>query len=499
MLQLARSDSNLQQPTIPVYIALRDWRAEDDFASCARRSVTSLNAEWLANNFDELATRGALTFALDGIDEISNDIRPGAVEKLNNFINRNPECSFVISSRTGVKTHLASEFVNVELKPFNHEQIREVIYHKLYERRPWKPFWTRLASEPSLLELAGNPLLLTLLLARYIRKELSPHFVTETMSGLTDALVDEWDAVRGIVRSKNAELSPARKSALLKILANHLTEHQKQSFTTREVAEKLRRVYLNEAAADTLSLLEQHTSMITKNETDDWSFRHQSIQEFYTCVHWVDRLNSKLEDFIRTLMDRPDKSVSRMLRYILGLSSDASETIKEALNKAPPLKVSIAVALCESMSQRLPLDPTVVDGFARYCKVLLLNFFKQATAVEFDENGDSKWRLSVIAPKENSSDWSESLSDLLFALYKARDGSAYQALTLAFDDPQNPEVKPIGKLLLCDGRLEVQYQRLKDDFHLIAQVGSESPDLPDGLSELPTRQANILDLRRGKT
>ncbi|WP_158228731.1 NACHT domain-containing protein [Bradyrhizobium sp. Y36] len=490
MLQIARtSNSTAQQTNIPVYIALRDWRKTDSFELCAKRALVDLKGDWLADNFSYFAERGELTFALDGIDEISNDLRDTATRDLRLFAKQYANCSFFLSTRTGVETRPFAEFTDFELRPFNEAQVREIIFHKLHGQRPWKPFWTRLASESYLLDLVGNPLLLTLLLARYVRKELSPHFITESIAAMMEALVDEWDSVRGIVRSKNAELSPARKTNLLRILAHHV-DSSSGHFSTQEVADKLRRVYPDEAPATVLALLEQHTSMILRRDDGTWSFRHKLIQEFYTCLHWIDRLGSKFSESIGRISDSLDKKSSRMLRFMTGLSSDASDIVADALNAAPPYRAGLAIGLCESLSQRLTIDPNVVDGFAFYCRLLIENIFAEAKSVEVQTESSSVWRLIVTAPDVNSAEWIHSLSELLEAIHKVRDGSASQALCKAFDESPSKETQSLSVMLTMDGEFQISHEEEGASNRFVASLEPTLPELPNGMDPDSIPQAD---------
>ena len=100
-------------------------------------------------------------------------------------------------------------------------------------------------------------------------------------------------------------------------------------------------------------------------------------------VHWVDRLTSSVVDLIESLSNRTSGRLTRMLRFMAGLSSDASEAFKAALDRAPPYRSDIAIALTEAMTQRLSVDEATVDGYAKYVRIVLETMVQNSEKIRF--------------------------------------------------------------------------------------------------------------------
>jgi hypothetical protein len=491
MLELATECTETRQSVVPIYITLRHWQVDDSVEATVKRQLLAQGAEWAAEHFEPLAKQGLFALALDGLDEIPDDRRDAAISNWHGFISSYHNCRFMVSTRWGAVPNLFEEFTRVELQPFNQTQIQATVYHKLYGRKNWKPFWSRLAMEPRLLELVGNPLILTLLLARYIRNEFAPSYITEALSSIANALIDEWDSTRGVIRSRKTALSPTRKSMLLRYIANHLSHEKKETFTTLEMAEQLRRIASDATPAAVLQLLEESTSIIRRQSGNEWKFRHKVFQEYFACAHWVERLNSKIDDLVGTIFGRSDNRIRWVLRFLTGLSSDASEAFKVALNRAPPYTVHVAICLSEAMTQRLPIEASVTGGYSAYIRLVLDNLAQQAKALnlslDFSSEAPSIWAVRVIGPENaQSQEWAESFSDLIEVLHRIRDGSALQPLLNALENTSQPSTRALVGLLKAEGRFVSEIASSNGNLMLKAQVQEESPHIPESEISLRT-------------
>ena len=487
-LNLAREYVEAENPTIPLYITLRKWKPDRDFETHCKGELAALGGQWIATNFERLAQTGAIAFACDGLDEVPDDVRPDAVERISQFADRHSQCRFIIATRRGIIPHLPDGFTHVELQPFTRSQIRETVSSKLYGTRRWKPFWSRLITEPLLLALSGNPLLLTLLLARYVRRELTPHYVTESLGTFVDALIDDWDSTRGVVRSRNAELSPNRKLMLLKIIADYVTDTEKLSFTTVEIAERIRLVISETAPSNVLQMLEQHTSLITHRDNGEWSFSHQLMQEYFASMYRVDKLSGSVDELVKSIIANKRGKFTRMFRFIMCLASDASDTIKRVISAAPASNIDVALSLSEAFAQKLTVDSDAVDGYAIHCRTLIQQLLSKTSDIQFTESGpvpeNAIWYLKVLGdPPVEGENWAESLSTLLRSIYNIRDGSASKALSSALTSVDDPRLLTIAKLLHTEGRFHSEWGKTDHEGFVVAKVTVESPDLSDSENE----------------
>lgn len=112
---------------LPVYIALRHWRGQQSIANYAQREVATLGGERLAKLFGTLCQAGRITLILDGLDEVPFTLRERACNSIKEFEGKYSNSNLIISTRYGVEPAQLSNFLKVEVVPFDQSQIQEII------------------------------------------------------------------------------------------------------------------------------------------------------------------------------------------------------------------------------------------------------------------------------------------------------------------------------------------------------------------------------------
>jgi NACHT domain len=457
--------------SLPVYIALRNWRADGRLAVLCQREIASLGGAALASNFEQLASEGRVTLALDGLDEVPHDRRQSAFDAINEFATLYSECSLVVTTRWGTQPENLANFLNVELAPFESKQINEFAYHKLYDSKRWAQFSSRLKSEHQLSEVAGNPLLLTLLIARYARNEISPSYISDALNAIVRILSDEWDSVRGVVRWLEAPPSANRREMVLRIIAAHVSETNRNFFDASEIDVHLRRASIDTSSSILLKFLEESTSIVRQRADDKWEFRYGVIQEFLSAVFWLERLASKVDEMVKALISKPSASLTRRFRFLSGLASDATEPIQKVLEHSGVRSAETAVALSEAMTQRLLIDPEVAAGYGQYtCKVL--ESLLEDCSIEVGQHSGKSNQVWALAVKKaaGSMEWTEQLPALLGVLHRMREGSGGKAIESAFAGSRNELVREIAGLLKAEGELHVSVGHDEHEVSVRAEV-----------------------------
>ena len=200
---------------LPLCVSLRHFTSSDTMESSLRREAVEMGAPWLGRDLRAYARRGMLAVAFDGLDEVPAEYRNLAMRSISEFTRSFPYCRYLVTTRPQVGIQLDVGLLRADLLPLDRSRCRQLAYHRLYETKSWKTFTAKVEAEPALDWVVGNPLALSLIIARFLRHEITPSYVTEIIAGVVDMFVDGWDASRGVVRTKNRNLSPAEKRKIL--------------------------------------------------------------------------------------------------------------------------------------------------------------------------------------------------------------------------------------------------------------------------------------------
>lgn len=466
VLHETRKLASAEGDHVPIYVALRSWEPRISIEAFVEQKFSECGGQGLVDEFPILAHRGAIALVLDGFDEISSPHREKMSESLGHFLSKYNKSKLIISTRYGAEPDHLEHFVRMELGPLNYGQIKELIYHKLYGDATWWEFTARLTSERKLAEIAANPLALTLLIARFRRNEFGPSLISEALTAIFDAFVDEWDAVRGVTRRSEISFSAARKRSALHLLASYVSENKTVEFTSKDVEQQLNMIFYEAPSIQILKYLEESTSIIECVENDKWRFRHSLIREFLSAVHWLDKLSSSIDSIVHTIVNAPTGSVVRRFRFLSGLASDATNLFHKVLESGNASKVNSAIVLAQALTQRLAISPSMV----RSCGELIedgLAAALEGCRIETDlteqpqfDTRQAKlvWQIKIIS---NSIDadlekWLTNLESLLSSLHKMQEGSGRQGLLPILKNNEQRNLSVLAGLLECGGMLVIE-------------------------------------------
>ncbi len=218
----------LHKQKIPIFISLKEW-------SDSKNTIL----EFISKQFEDADVKDAMQFTsqhlrkgncvviMDGLDEVSFSTIAEAVQTIRLFTKRYNKNRFIISCRLAAYNRTFEKFTLVEVADFNEDQIRTFIQN-WFKKNPQKAqkCYDEINRNRSLLELATNPLLLTLLCWVFSNseKERFPSSRADLYRETFDLLIREWDLTRGIVRPDVVE------SFTEEIKISLLTELAYQSF-----------------------------------------------------------------------------------------------------------------------------------------------------------------------------------------------------------------------------------------------------------------------------
>jgi hypothetical protein len=463
---LADDEPTAIEYLLPVYVQLRNWRSVGGLEGLVRREIAALATDEMASSLKTLGESGRLIFLLDGLDELATEHRPKAFDDLDAFIQRNSKCRFVIASRpTAAPQKLRETFSACVLRDLSQSQMQEMCSDRLHGRgRSWRSFWERISTEPDLLEMSSNPLILTLLTARFVRDSLSPHYVGEAISAIVDALSDEWDSVRGVCRTLAPTLTPKQKLALLRHLAGRLSAENKTSFSDSDYAQIMEGMAPAEEYGDLLGRLEEQTSLVRRHDDSTWTFAHAAIQDYLSALE----VAAKASAAVLSETSSHDERWMRLWPYICWSACDASELLRE--KAAGPYNFENILLATKAFSQNLLVHRDVVRGYALSVIWLLENCLKDTTLemVKEDERREADIEQVTCRVKAGagSADRLRELGELLQALHQARDGIARAELRDRIATSRNATVRDVVSMVMDEGLLRWALGQTPDGFSL---------------------------------
>ncbi|MEL6604081.1 MAG: NACHT domain-containing protein, partial [Cyanobacteria bacterium J06614_10] len=235
-----RSLAELRDEPIPLLIELRLYAQDkekgicNDFLEYLHRGNTACRLNQL--ELDELLKAGKAVALFDGVDEVFDPaLREAVVTDIHRFSNRYPAVQMVVTSRwLGYKAEALrnAEFAHYMLQDLNDEQIEDFLerWHGLTftagqkEERERKQGRLQKAIEESkaIRELAGNPLLLTMMAILNRSQEL-PRDRARLYERASEVLLYQWDVEEKLYEQedlKNWQIDVRDKQAMLRKVAH---------------------------------------------------------------------------------------------------------------------------------------------------------------------------------------------------------------------------------------------------------------------------------------
>ncbi|MEQ8956726.1 MAG: NACHT domain-containing protein [Coleofasciculus sp. C2-GNP5-27] len=203
--------------TIPLLIELRNYARDRtlpktflEFIHQGAAAICHLNQHRL----DEVLEAGDAFVLFDGLDEIFDPVgRDTLITEIIRFTNQYPQVRVMVTSRIiGYKAQRLrdAQFRHFTLQDFEAEQIQAFVqkWHDLaFGNQPDKPrlqnrLQRAINESPAIRELAGNPLLLTMMAILNRNREL-PRERAELYDEASRVLLHEWDIEKGLPPMKN--------------------------------------------------------------------------------------------------------------------------------------------------------------------------------------------------------------------------------------------------------------------------------------------------------
>jgi len=264
-----------------------------------------------ANSFVERnLEKGKLFLLFDGLDEVKSLIRPQVVQAINDLLDKYDKCRAIITCRAAVYQNDFAESVDktLDIKEFSDRQMRLFLEAWKSEMPPDKSIdqlIQTLRDRPLIMELARNPLMLTIVAHLYTQPAfVLPQSRSDFYQESTHILLNQWQ------NNFNQYKESAHKRRVLQHLAlfaqDNASEQQKNdlSLDYQIVLEQIRKVLpdLNlNPETDTQPILreivERSGLLLEIERGDKYQFAHLTLQEYFAATALRDRENDLIERF----------------------------------------------------------------------------------------------------------------------------------------------------------------------------------------------------------
>jgi len=297
-LVIASLKGELERSLVPVFVSLKDWSRtpETKLETILIKQFEVCDLSHARELVRKLLRDGKCLVLLDGFDEIEEEQRRKGISQIEALTQEFPRSRFVLSCRTAANTYVFNGFTEVEVADFDDAQIQKFV-NKWFEKTVASKFLRELmsAEKRGLLDLARNPLLLTLICIAYGETHSFPESRVAIYEIALDALLKKWDSSRNIVRhNAYKQLTLSKKELLLSRIAATGFEQGVDIYSISRLEGVLDR-FMRELASDVefeaddiLDAIEAQHGIFVKVRTGEYRFSHLTFQEFYTAQFALD-------------------------------------------------------------------------------------------------------------------------------------------------------------------------------------------------------------------
>lgn len=296
-------DGNSRKKRIPIFVPLKDYsESRYSLIDYAAKQFDICGFPDVEPFLDRALTTGKCQVLLDGLDEVSADNLDRVIREINDLGDKFENNQIIISCRVAAYNHWFEKFTDIEISDFSSKQIQQFIYNWFQdEPKIASECWVELSTDKSIRELAGIPLLLTLLCLAFDETMSFPQNRAELYKEALDALLKKWDSSRRIRRSVvYKHLSLKRKESMFSRIAAETFENGQYFIPKRSLETRIARFVSNLPGIDQSKLdvdsegilraIEAHHGILVQRAKGIYSFSHLTFQEYYTAQYIVDHI-----------------------------------------------------------------------------------------------------------------------------------------------------------------------------------------------------------------
>jgi hypothetical protein len=320
--------------------------------------------------FERRLEKGNCLVMFDGLDEVAD---PSLRRKVVHWLERQVEATggnrFLVSSRpNGYRENPLAGFTVLQVLPFSRKQVErfvrnwylanEVMAHqkddpgvRMEADTGANDLLARLRGEPTLQELAVNPLLLTLIATVLRYKSHLPERRVELFAEICEVFLGKRQQARGL----ELDLTPAKKTRVLRVLAYEMMCRESREIPAasagKAIAETLNLVMPNAEPLAFLRMVEDASGLLLERESGIYGFAHLTFQEYLASLH------IKEERLAAELCDRLEKPWWHETARLYAAQADASPILERCLASDRPSVDLLVLAIdCEAEALQLRGD-----------------------------------------------------------------------------------------------------------------------------------------------
>ena len=364
---------------LPVIIFLRDY--VNEIASnpaimlheIIDANTKKLDLEVVPNWFSNKLKKGECLVLLDGLDEVAEpSARRKVVDWMEKQLHNYPKNAFIITSRPhGYRENPISGVTVLEVMPFNRSQIdsfvqrwylaNEVKSHatddpgvRMTAKSGADDLLRRLEKNATLMELAVNPLLLTMIATVHRYRSALPGRRVELYKEICEVFLGKRQESKGL----SIDMVPAQKQTVLQSLAYEMMNGNVREIRKSDAMEVIRQtlamVAPNLSSDVFLKSIEQQTGLLLERELGIYSFAHKTFQEYLASMYMLDK---NLE---RELYDHINDDWWHEVIKLYSAQTDSTKIITFCLDQDPPSSVALSLAI-QCLEEAQQVKPELRD------------------------------------------------------------------------------------------------------------------------------------------
>jgi energy-coupling factor transporter ATP-binding protein EcfA2 len=361
---------------IPVFLYLRehaDQIAGNENVSVSRvvrESLSLLDSEEPPRWFEEQLGKGQCVVLLDGLDEVaSREQRGKIVAWVDRQMAAYPDCTWIVTSRPlGYRSRPLNSATVLQVRPFTETQVnqflagwysathvrsaaRDDVGVRLRAERECADLVGRLHQNAAILDLATNPLLLTMIAHVHFYRGALPGSRAELYKEMCQVLLGNRQEAKGL----QLRLSTAKNHLLACSLAYRMMVDGVRDIRTSRAEQVLRPVLRSvgtDIGAETfLQELEASSGLLLEKEAGKYAFAHLTLQEYLAAAHIKERQG------VRSLLPHVDNEWWREVHLLYASQADATPLIEKCLSLGDPPPVHALVLALDCLDLAVEVDP----------------------------------------------------------------------------------------------------------------------------------------------
>ena len=380
------SPKGLRVEKLPILLFLRDHAAAiaQNPNLTLEEAVQGKLMQWGLQRpsgwFEQKLQKGECLVLLDGLDEVADaEVRKLVVAWVQRQMEQYAPNRFIMSSRPfGYRSNPLPDVTVLEVRPFSIQQVQKFVHNwylaneimaaqrddpgvRMKAQEGAEDLITRLRQVSNLLEMAVNPLLLTMIATVHRYRSSLPGRRVELYAEICEVFLGKRQQAKGLAE----ELTPAQKQRVLQPLAYHMLYHNEREILWAEVLaaiqEPLAQVNTEIEPEAFLEMIVNSSGLIIEREVGIYSFSHLTFQEYLAAAHVYDQRQEKV------MLKKVEDSWWHETIRLYAAQADATNIIKACLARRHPSVKALTLAMecLEEAREVLPQLRTVFDKLAQ--------------------------------------------------------------------------------------------------------------------------------------